>query len=108
MAPLCAYKSLIAVAQEGKNEAENHKIIAGFDLPQHHLKELMKQIVYTCLLAIRLITSVTNPGKQTASLDLFSNALMNRAFEIVFYDPGMYSKKSDVNYYVEQVNTSQA
>jgi hypothetical protein len=62
----------------------------------------MRQIFHTCLMAVRLITSVGNAGVETASLDLFSNALMNRAFNIVFFDPGIYARRSEVNYYVEQ------
>ena len=67
----------------------------------------MSQIFHTSLLAIRLITSVTNPSKPTASLDLFSNALMNRAFHIVFVDPGVTMRRPDTIYYVEQAEKSQ-
>jgi hypothetical protein len=62
----------------------------------------MRHIFHTCLLALRLVSSVGNGGKETASLDLFSNALMNRAFNIVFFDPGIYERKSENNYYVNQ------
>lgn len=68
----------------------------------------MRQIFHTCLLAIRLVTSVTNPSRPTASLDLFSNALMNRAFHIVFVDPGVTMRKPDTVYYVEQADKAQA
>ena len=67
----------------------------------------MKHIVHTCLLAIRLVTSVGNAGKESADLDLFSNALMNRAFNIVFFDPGIYERRSGTSYYVEQAEKSQ-
>ena len=62
----------------------------------------MRHIFHTCLLAIRLVSSVGNAGKDTASLDLFSNALMNRAFNIVFVDTGIYEQKSTNNYYVRE------
>lgn len=61
----------------------------------------MKTIIHTCLLAVRLIFMAG--GREAASLDLFSNVLMNRAFNIVYYDTGMYAKKSETDYYyVEQ------
>lgn len=62
----------------------------------------MRHIIHTCLLAIRLVSSVGNSGKETAALDLFNNALMNRAFNIVFFDPGITSRRPADNYYVHQ------
>ncbi len=68
----------------------------------------MRHVIHTCLLAIRLVSSVGNSGKETAALDLFSNALMNRAFNIVFFDPGISARKPADNYYVEQTQKSAA
>ncbi len=57
----------------------------------------MRQIIHTCLLALRLISSATIGSK---ALDLqyinsFDRALLNAAFGYVHVDPGTLKKESE-------------
>lgn len=62
----------------------------------------MSHIIHTCLIALRLISSVGGTQAEKKSFKLFDNELMNSVMQFVYVDPGVFDRK---NAYSNSQNT---
>jgi hypothetical protein len=55
----------------------------------------MRHIIHTCLLALRLISSVDSVNAQTASYNFFDNELLNNAYHWIFVSAATEPRRKD-------------